>query len=64
MPVHALSERAARAALAAHFSPGELATDLGQDTAAEVWSRRVRLDGSGNLAHYRPQEELAQAQLS
>jgi DNA protecting protein DprA len=64
MPAHALSERAARAALAAHFSPGQLAADLGQYAPAEVWVRRVRLDGSGRLAQYRPQEELAQARLS
>jgi len=64
MPAHALSERAARAALAAHFAPGQLAAELGQYTAAEAWDRRVRLYDSGPLAHYRPQEELAQAELS
>ncbi|WP_419664789.1 DNA-processing protein DprA [Streptomyces sp. 2-1] len=64
MPAHALPERAARAALAAHFTPGQLADDLDRSTPAEVWERRVRLDGSRHLAQYRPQEELAQAQLS
>jgi DNA processing protein len=64
MPAHALSERAARAALAARFASGQLAAELGQYTAAEAWDRRVRLDGSGPLAQYRPQEELAQAELS
>lgn len=36
MPAHALSERAARAAPAAHFPPGHLAADLNQYTPAEV----------------------------
>jgi DNA processing protein len=64
MPAHALSERAARAALAAHFAPGQLAAELDEYTPAEVWDRRVRSDGSGRLAHYRPHEELAQAELT
>ncbi|MDX3321107.1 DNA-processing protein DprA [Streptomyces sp. ME03-5684b] len=64
MPAHALSERAARAALAAHFTPGQLSADLTEYTPAEVWDRRVRIDGSGRLAHYRPHEELAQAELT
>lgn len=64
MPAHALPERAARAALAAHFAPGQLADELGQSAPAEVWERRVRLDSTGRLAQYPPQEELAQAQLS
>ncbi|MFD9441903.1 DNA-processing protein DprA [Streptomyces sp. NPDC060006] len=64
MPAHALSERAARAALAAHFAPGQLAAELDKDTPAEVWDRRVRSDGSGLLASYRPHEELAQAELT
>ncbi|MET9914786.1 DNA-processing protein DprA [Streptomyces sp. NPDC006476] len=64
MPAHALSERAARAALAAHFAPGQLAAELDEYTPAEVWQRRVRGDGSGRLAHYRPHEELAQAELT
>ncbi|MEU8868025.1 hypothetical protein [Streptomyces umbrinus] len=61
MPTHALPERAARAALAAHFTPGQLADDLDQSMPAEVWERRVHLDSTGRLAQYRPQEELAQA---
>ncbi|MDG9709760.1 DNA-processing protein DprA [Streptomyces sp. DH10] len=64
MPAHALSERAARAALAAHFTPGQLAAELDEYTPAEVWDRRVRSDGSGLLASYRPREELAQAELT
>ncbi|MEH0433923.1 DNA-processing protein DprA [Streptomyces stelliscabiei] len=64
MPAHALSERAARAALAAHFAPGQLAAELDEYTPAEVWDRRVRSDGSGLLASYRPREELAQAELT
>ncbi|MET7693855.1 DNA-processing protein DprA [Streptomyces sp. NPDC005483] len=62
MPAHALTERAARAALSAHFTPGQLAADLAEYTPAEVWDLRVRADGSGRLAHYRPQAELAQAE--
>ncbi|MFE1840729.1 DNA-processing protein DprA [Streptomyces sviceus] len=64
MPAHALSERAARAALAAHFAPGHLAAELHEYTPAEVWDRHVRSDGSGRLASYRPSEELAQAELT
>ncbi|MFD6285389.1 DNA-processing protein DprA [Streptomyces sp. NPDC060205] len=64
MPAHALSDRAARAALAAHFAPGQLAADLDEYTPAEVWDRRVRGDASGRLAHYRPHDELAQAELT
>ncbi len=29
-----------------------------------MWDRRVRHDGSGRLAHYRPHEEPAQAELT
>ncbi|WP_171059935.1 DNA-processing protein DprA [Streptomyces montanus] len=64
MSAHALSERAARAALGAHFAPGQLAAELHEYTPAEVWDRRVRSDGSGLLASYRPREELAQAELT
>ncbi|MFE8018251.1 hypothetical protein ACFU3O_36660 [Streptomyces antibioticus] len=67
MPAHALSDRAARAALAAlagHFSPGQLAADLDEYTPAEAWDRRVRSDNSRRLATYRPREELAQAELT
>ncbi|GAA1042152.1 hypothetical protein GCM10009566_42390 [Streptomyces murinus] len=63
MPARALSERAVRAALAAHFAPGQLAAELDEYTPAEVWDRRVRSDG-GLLASYRPREELAQAELT
>ncbi|MFF2217582.1 DNA-processing protein DprA [Streptomyces antibioticus] len=64
MPARPLPERAARAALAAHFAPGQLADELDEYTPAEVWDRRVRSDGSGRLASYRPREELAQAELT
>ncbi|MGW0332184.1 DNA-processing protein DprA [Streptomyces sp. NPDC003011] len=64
MPAHALSERAARAALAAHFAPGQLAADLAEYTPAEVWDRRVRDDGGRLLSSYRPREELAQSELT
>ncbi|MEU6511033.1 hypothetical protein [Streptomyces sp. NPDC046942] len=53
MPAHALSKRAARAALTAHFAPGQLTVGLGQYTPAEVWARRVRLDVSGRAARLR-----------
>ncbi|WP_327722121.1 hypothetical protein OG381_47085 [Streptomyces sp. NBC_00490] len=53
MPAHSLSERAARAALAAHFAPGHLAeytllpgvenADEGSvHDADELWRRRPR----------------------
>ncbi|WP_427168783.1 DNA-processing protein DprA (plasmid) [Streptomyces sp. C1-1] len=64
MPARALPERAARAALAAHFAPGQLAAELEEYTPAEVWDRRVRADGSGLLSSYRQREELAQAELT
>ncbi|MFC8350751.1 DNA-processing protein DprA [Streptomyces sp. NPDC057280] len=64
MPARVLSDRAARAALAAHFAPGQLAADLAEYTPAEVWDRRLRDDGSGLLASYRPREELARAELT
>ncbi|MGW2111946.1 DNA-processing protein DprA [Streptomyces sp. NPDC001948] len=59
----ALSERAARAALTAHFSPTQLNADLSRCSAAEVWKQRVRFDSSGRLARYRAEDELAAAQL-
>jgi DNA processing protein len=60
----ALPERAARAALAAHFTPAQLAADLAQFSAQEVWEQHVRRDHSGRLAHYKPIDELANAQLT
>jgi DNA processing protein len=60
----ALPERAARAALAAHFTPAELAAELAQFSAQEVWKQRVRHDHSGRLAQYKPTDELDNAQLS
>ncbi|MFF0698589.1 hypothetical protein ACFYU4_38915 [Streptomyces tendae] len=64
MPPRALPEQAARAALAAHFAPGQLGAELHEYTPAEVWDRRVRSDSSGLLASYRPSEELAQGELT
>ncbi|MFE9976230.1 DNA-processing protein DprA [Streptomyces hirsutus] len=64
MPSPALPERAARAALAAHFTPAELAAELAQFSAQEVWEQRVRHDNSGRLVQYKPTDELANAQLS
>ncbi|MFC8664020.1 DNA-processing protein DprA [Streptomyces sp. NPDC057199] len=64
VPRPVLPERAARAALAAHFTPAQLASELAQFSAQEVWEQRVRHDSSGRLAQYRPTEELDNAQLS
>ncbi|MER7982446.1 DNA-processing protein DprA [Streptomyces sp. NPDC095817] len=64
MPASALSARAALAALAAHFTPDQVAADLAQHSATEVWEQRVRRDNTGRLAQYRPESELANAQLS
>ncbi|GHE34776.1 DNA-processing protein DprA [Streptomyces capitiformicae] len=64
MPSPALPERAARAALAAHFTPATLAAELAQSSAQEVWEQRVRHDNSGRLAQYKPTDKLANAQLS
>ncbi|MFF7534548.1 hypothetical protein ACFZB2_36425 [Streptomyces bobili] len=64
MPSPALPERAARAALAAHFTPAQLATELAQFSAQELWEQRLRHDNSGRLAQYKPAEELDNAQLS
>ncbi|GAB1331779.1 DNA-processing protein DprA [Streptomyces sennicomposti] len=64
MPEPALPERAARAALAAHFTPDQVAADLADYSPAEVWQRRVRRDNSGRLAQYKPREELDNATLT
>jgi DNA processing protein len=64
MPRPALPERAARAALAVHFTSAQLPADLAQFTASEVWERRVRHDNSGRLARYMPADELGDAQLT
>ncbi|MEU0949855.1 DNA-processing protein DprA [Streptomyces canus] len=64
MPNSALPERAARAALAAHFPPHEVAAQLAQHSAEKVWHDAVRRDTTGRLVHYRPREELANAQLT
>jgi DNA processing protein len=64
VPHNTLPERAARAALAAHFTPHQLAADLAHYSPAEVWDRCVRRDGRGRLAQYKPLDELANAQLT
>ncbi|WP_181383981.1 DNA-processing protein DprA [Streptomyces sp. NWU339] len=64
MPSTALSERAARAALAAHFAPHQIAGHLAHHSAEDVWQYGVRHDASGRLAQYKPREELANAQLT
>ncbi|GAA3886039.1 hypothetical protein [Streptomyces lannensis] len=64
MPTSTLSDRAARAALAAHFTPDQVAADLARYSPADVWRLRVRLDGNGRLAQYRPRAEFDTAQLT
>ncbi|MET8291499.1 DNA-processing protein DprA [Streptomyces sp. NPDC005132] len=59
-----MSDRAALAALSVHFAPHQVATDLARYSPAEVWQQRVRLDHSGRLSQYRPQDELTGAGLS
>ncbi|MGW2937341.1 DNA-processing protein DprA [Streptomyces sp. NPDC001156] len=64
MPTSTLSDRAARAALAAHFTPDQVAADLARYSPADVWLQRVRHDGSGRLAQYKTRAELDNAQLT
>ncbi|MET8808637.1 DNA-processing protein DprA [Streptomyces sp. NPDC004546] len=65
MPSTALSERTARAALAAHFSPHQVATHLAHHPAEDVWQYGVDHDASTPPAvSYWPREELANAQLT
>jgi DNA processing protein len=64
VPSPALSERAARAALAAHFPPHQVAARLAHHCAEDVWQYGVDHDASGRLAQYKPCEELANAQLT
>jgi DNA protecting protein DprA len=64
MPEPTLTERAARAALAAHFTPDQVAADLADRSPAEVWHQRVRQDNSGRLDQYKPRDELDNAQLT
>lgn len=59
-----MSDRAALAALCAHFTPDQVAADLARYSPAEVWQQRVRLDNTGRLAQYRPERELSRAELS
>ncbi|GAA0611275.1 hypothetical protein GCM10010394_46350 [Streptomyces crystallinus] len=54
MPSPRLSERAARAALAAHFSPTQLADELSGFSPQEVWKQRLSRDSSGRLPRYSP----------
>ncbi|GAA3905195.1 DNA-processing protein DprA [Streptomyces lannensis] len=64
MPTSTLSDWAARAAPAAHFTQDQVAADLARYSPADVWQLRVRLDGSGRLGQYRPRAELDTAQLT
>ena len=64
MPGTGMSERAGRAALAVHFAPDQVAAQLAQHSAEDVWQYGVDHDASGRLAQYRPREELANAQLT
>ncbi|MGW7719815.1 DNA-processing protein DprA [Streptomyces chartreusis] len=64
MPSTNLSERAARAALAVHHAPHQVAAHLAHHSAQDVWQYGVDHDASGRLAQYRPREELANAQLT
>ncbi|MFF1517077.1 DNA-processing protein DprA [Streptomyces sp. NPDC058305] len=59
-----MSDRASLAALAAHFTPDQVAADLAQHSPADVWEQRVRRDTSGRLTQFRPEAELSNAQLS
>ncbi|QDN74550.1 DNA-protecting protein DprA [Streptomyces mirabilis] len=59
-----MSDRAALAALSAHFTPEQVAADLARYSPVEVWQQRVRLDNTGRLAQHRPEHELSNAQLS
>ncbi|MEU6610303.1 DNA-processing protein DprA [Streptomyces shenzhenensis] len=64
MPTTVLSERAARAALTAHFPPHHVAAHLAHHSAKDVWQYGVDHDASGRLAQYKPREKLANAQLT
>ncbi|WP_217236437.1 DNA-processing protein DprA [Streptomyces sp. AC555_RSS877] len=59
-----MSDRAALAALSAHFTPAEVAADLAQHSPVEVWAQRVRLDNTGRLSQYRPKTELSSGELT
>ncbi|MFE7077107.1 DNA-processing protein DprA [Streptomyces sp. NPDC057620] len=59
-----MSDRAALAALGAHFVPAQVAADLARYSPSEVWQQRVRFDHTGRLAQYRPEHELSNASLS
>ncbi|WP_415940240.1 DNA-processing protein DprA [Streptomyces sp. 039-1] len=59
-----MSDRAALAALSAHFTPDQVAADLAQHSPAEVWEQRIRRDNTGRLSQFRPEAELSNAQLS
>jgi DNA processing protein len=60
----AVSERAARAALAAHFTPDQTGAAADDFDAAETWARRVEADRSGRLGRYRPAAELERSELT
>ncbi|WP_405764537.1 DNA-protecting protein DprA [Streptomyces sp. NBC_00080] len=59
-----MSDRAALAALSAHFTPDQVAADLARYSPDDVWQQRIRLDNTGHLAQYRPDRELSSALLS
>lgn len=60
----AVDERAARAALAAHFTPAEIGADRPGFDPAEEWTRRVEADRSGRLGLYRAAAKLQSDQLT
>ncbi|MFI1401086.1 DNA-processing protein DprA [Streptomyces sp. NPDC020681] len=59
-----LSERAARAALAAFYRPHEVAAGLAGVGAAALWQRLTAPDPRSRLAAYRPEAELSKARLT
>ncbi|MFD8078993.1 DNA-processing protein DprA [Streptomyces sp. NPDC059718] len=60
----ALSERAARAALAHFFTPENIAGGLDAEGAVGLWRRLVTDGGMPRLAAYDAEEELSAAQLT
>lgn len=60
----AVSERAARAALAAHFTPDQTGAAADDFDPVEAWARRVEADRSGRLGRYRPAAELDRGELT
>ncbi|MEU6680857.1 DNA-processing protein DprA [Streptomyces sp. NPDC046925] len=58
------NERAARAALAAHFTPAQTGAAADDFDPAEEWGRRVEADRSGRLGRHRPAAELQRGELT